>query len=450
MPTDVASLLKAPLSRILHALAAGEASARDLVEAALVGVEAGPANAWAHLDADAARSAADRSDARRARGEALGRLDGVPVAVMDCFDVEGMPTGLGLPASGAMPAAEDAAAVGRLRGAGTVVLGKTAMDEAGFGTLGVNPHGGAVDNPALPDRVSGGAGSGAAAAVAAGQVPFALAADTLGSARIPAAFCGVVGLRPTWGEASRVGMAAAMRRLDVPALVGRHAGDLILPLQLISGYDARDVASRARRVPFAPPDWDPTALRVGRVADLRSLGASPDAVEAFGRALEAAGPTLGHARPVSLDLAALEVAACRRAALLLMEADLLAAHGARLDAVSAPLAALLGFARSRSAVDAMAAEQRLDALVVAVRELFERFDLLVLPTVPAAPPVRGEPEPPNLADFTALASLAGCPALSLPLPEGHGLQLVGPRGSDLRLLEVGGIVQSVVEASLGE
>lgn len=452
MSSDPDALRRAPMVRALRALALNEISSEALVGDCLAAIEReNPTlRAWTHVDARAALRDARASDQRRGAGAALGRLDGVPVAIEDSFDVDGMPTALGLPAKDDWLAHEDAGAVSRLRGCGAVILGKTAMDELAFGTMGTNPHGGDVGNPALPGRASGGSSAGAAAAVAAGHAMAALGNDTLGSVRIPAAFCGLVGLKPTFGEVSRVGMAPALRRLDCPGVLARSVQDAAMVLKVLAGYDAGDVACRARRVPLALPDWDPAALRVGVVSDLRSLGAAPEVVDAFRAALEAAGPTLGHARPVSLDLAPLEVAASRRAALLLMEADILAAHGDRIAHASERLKGLLDYARGRSAVDAMAAESRLDGHVVAVRRLFEEFDVLVLPTVPAVPPALGAPEPANLADFTALASLAGCPALSLPLPGGLGLQLVGPRGSDLRLLELGEVVHSVIEATLGQ
>jgi Asp-tRNA(Asn)/Glu-tRNA(Gln) amidotransferase A subunit family amidase len=127
-----------------------------------------------------------------------------------------------------------------------------------------------------------------------------------------------------------------------------------------------------------------------------------------------------------------------------MEAELLAAHGPRLEDASAGLTALLDFARARSAIDYVHADRRLDALVVQARALFDHHDVLLLPTAPMPPPPRDAGEHAGLADFCALASLAGCPALSLPLPGGIGLQLVGPRGSDLRLLELGEVLASVI------
>jgi Asp-tRNA(Asn)/Glu-tRNA(Gln) amidotransferase A subunit family amidase len=129
-----------------------------------------------------------------------------------------------------------------------------------------------------------------------------------------------------------------------------------------------------------------------------------------------------------------------------MEAEILAAHEADLAGASDRLLGLLAFARGKSAADAARADRGLDRHLVQVRALFEQFDVLLLPTVPMTPPRLADDEPGNLADFTALASLAGCPALSLPLSDGVGLQLVGAPGSDLRLIELGEILAAVLDA----
>ena len=128
-----------------------------------------------------------------------------------------------------------------------------------------------------------------------------------------------------------------------------------------------------------------------------------------------------------------------------MEAEILAAHEPRLGGASGRLKDLLAFAQRKSAADAARAHRRLDGHIVKVRRLFEQFDVLLLPTVSTAPPAWGSAEPAHLADLTALASLAGGAALSQPLPDGLGLQLVGAPGSDLRLLELGGVLASVAD-----
>lgn len=440
------ALCGAPLIRVLHALATGETSSETLTQACLTAIARDASlNAWTHVDEPGALAAARASDARRAAGAPLGRLDGVPVAVKDNFDVAGLPTTLGLPGRRTHVAAEDAHAVARLRGTGAVLLGKTGMDELGLGVMGRNPHYGDVGNPMLPDRAAGGSSAGAAAAVAAGHAILALGSDTLGSARIPAAFCGLVALKPTFGEVSSRGLGPALRRLDCPSLIARHVQDIAPVLQALAGYDAADPRSRRRRVPLAPPDWAPGTLRAGVVSGLDALGASAEVAQTFDAAVARAAPVFGETRPVSLDIAAFDVSATRRAALLLMESEILAAYGGDLPGASDRVLEMLAFAQKKSASDFARADRRLDAHVVRVRRLFDEVDVLLLPTAPLAPPSRQAPEPANLADFCALASLAGCPALSLPLPGGVGMQLVGLPGNDLRLLELGEVLLAVIE-----
>lgn len=444
------SLRHAGLTRVLSALAKGEASSEALVRACLDAAEADNAKlrAWLHIDRIGALEAARESDERRAAGRPLGRLDGVPLAVMDNIEVAGMPMTVGLPAGG-MLELEDAHVIARLRGAGAVILGKTNLDEASFGAVGRNPHHGDVRNPRLPGKAAGGAAAGAAAAVAAGHAAAAITTDTMGSTRIPAAFCGLVGLRPTYGELSRRGMAPALRRVDSIGVIGRDVADLAPLLHVMAGYDPEDPRSRKRRVPLAPPDWQPGSLRLGVVNDLRSLGVADDVVVAFRQAIDQADGALGAITPMSLDIAALEVAVSRRAALLLMEAEIVAGNRERLPSASMDLKQMLGFARNKNAIDYAVADRRLDGHEIHVRRLFEHYDVLLMPTVPSYPPEFGAEAPANLADFTALASLAGCPAISLPLPGGLGLQLVGDRGSDLRLCELAQVLGSVLGAAEG-
>ncbi|MBS0457005.1 MAG: amidase [Proteobacteria bacterium] len=439
------SLRHAGLMQVLHALALGRCSSVALTRDCLAAIERDHAlNAWTWVDAEGALAAAAASDARRAAGKPLGRLDGVPVAIKDNIDVAGMPTSLGLPAREVALAPRDAAVVDRLRGAGAVLLGKTNLDEAALGTLGGNPHFGDVGNPALPGRAAGGSSAGSAAAVAAGHAIVALGTDTMGSVRIPAAFCGLVGLKPTFGHLPVAGVAPALRRADVVGVIARGVEDASLVLGQLVGLDAHG-GGRQACLPFAAPDWSAGQVRAGVVGDLAALGTDASVRAAFAAAMARCAPVFGDVQPLALDLATLEVARTRRAALLLMEAELLAAHAETLVRGSPRLRAMLDYAKRKSAVDYAHADRLLDLHVARVCALFERFDVLLLPTVPVAPPPLGSEEPPNLADFTALASLAGCPALSLPLGDGVGLQLVGAPRSDLRLLELGEVLQALVD-----
>ena len=448
MTDTIDSLRHAPLLCVLHALASGRVSSEALTTAFLSAIERDVAlHAWTHIDTAGALAAARASDARRAAGGALGRLDGVPLAIKDNFDVAGMPTTVGLSARRGAQATEDAFIVARLRMAGAVLLGKTNLDEGTLGTTGRNAHYGNVGNPHLPDRVSGGSSAGSAAAVAAGHAVAALGSDTLGSTRLPATFCGVVGLKPTTGELSSRGLVPSLRRLDCPGVITRYVEDITPLLQAMAGYDPADPRSRRRRVALAMPDWEPMALSVGVLGQLADLGAETDVVTTFASAVNRVRGLLGAAEVNDFDLATLDIATARRAALLMMEAELLATHADNLEGASPEFLAMLDYARKKSAADFARADMRLDAHVRQVRSLFERFDVLLLPVAPRAAPKCDDAEPANLADFTALASLAGCPALALPLGAGIGLQLVGQPGSDLRVLELGAVLAAVLESA---
>lgn len=443
--TGSPSLRHASLVQVLHALALGRSTSVALTRDCLAAIERDRAlNAWTWVDAEGALAAAAASDVRRAQGRPLGRLDGVPIAVKDNIDVAGMPTGLGLPAREVAPALRDAAVIDRLRGAGAVLLGKTNLDEAALGTMGRNPHFGDVGNPAHSGRAAGGSSAGSAAAVAAGHAIAALGTDTMGSARIPAAFCGLVGLKPTCGHVPLTGVAPALRRADVVGVIARAVEDASLVLGQLLGLQAHG-GGRQTCLPFAAPDWSAGQVRVGVVGDLSALGADATVRAAFAEALARCAPAFGEVQPLALELATLDVAPTRRAALLLMEAEVLAAHADAVVHGSPRLRKMLDYARHKTAVDYARADRLLDQHVARVCGLFERFDVLLLPTVPSVPPALGSEEPAHLADFTALASLAGCPALSLPLREGVGLQLVGAPRSDLRLLELGEVLQALVD-----
>ena len=436
--TDCDALRDASVCRQLSLLAQGRTSSAALTRAYLDAAEASaPGAAWVHRNAESALQEAEASDRRRGEGKAIGRLEGIPLAIQDSIDVAGMPCSAGLAARAGQRAERDAFAVARLRGAGAVLLGKTHMDEAALGALGRHPRWGNLDNPLCPGHSSGGASSGAAVTVAAGLASAAVGVDTLGSARIPASFCGIYALRPTLGEISTAGSWPALPRLDTIAPMARSLDDLTLLLQVMRGHDPADPRSRRRRVPLLAPDWEPSALRCGIVDDLEALGVSAPVSKAYADALDCAGGALGQRR--STSLAPLELGASRRRALLMMEAQIGVHAAAWLDGASDALLRMIDFARGRDALDYAAADLALDAAVVATRGLFERIDVLILPTAPELPPAHADPEPSHLTDLCAFASLAGCPALALPL--------VGPPGSDLRLLELGEILAALLDCA---
>lgn len=439
----------------LHWLASGRIDSARLVQASRDAIaQANPTlGAFLALDESAPGQAA-ASDSRRAGGRAIGRLDGLAVAVKDNVDVAGVATTAGLPGRRARIATEDATAVARLRAAGAVILGKTNLDEGVLGTTSNNPHFGPVRNPFRHDHTAGGSSGGSAAAVAAGLCSFALGSDTLGSVRIPASHCGVFALKPTHGEISTRGMVRAARRLDCIGLIARSVEDLAIIVQVLNAHDPADPRSRRRRVPMATPDWEPGRLRSAFARDLGVLGVAPEVGAVFDAAVARIDSAFGQRTDV--DFSDHDLGRTRRAALLVMESELGVELADDLADEAHPLSprlrAMLDFAKGKSAVDYAAADRVLDATVLKARRVFEDIDVLVLPTVAHGAYPLAERERANDADLTAFANLAGCPAVSLPmgtLPDGLpvGLQLVGRPGADLRLLELAAICAATLDAA---
>ena len=452
-PLAEADLRRASVCQLLHWLAAGRTRPQLLADVYLQAIERIDPQLDAYVDVRPALVQEQaRTAERRRRDGVIGRLDGIPIALKDNFDVAGTPTRAGLPGRG-HPAEDDAHVVARLRASGAVLLGKTNMDEGALGAATDNPHTGATHNPWRAGYSAGGSSGGAAAAVAAGLAAAAVGSDSLGSIRIPASYCGVYALKPTHGEISTRGMTPAARRLDTVGLLARGVDDLTVLLQVLAGYDADDPRSRRRRVALLPPDWEPGHLRCGLLPDLAAVGVAPEVIEVFEAALAKLPRELGERRTV--DFSDWNFAHTRRAGLLLMEAEMLGTFAEDLadreHPVSPRFRALLDYAARRSAADYARADRVLDAATLKMRRLFAQVDVLVLPTTPRAAFPLGGAEPDHHADLTSFASLAGCPAVSLPmgtLPNGLpvGLQLVGARGSDLRLLELAAVCAATLDA----
>ncbi|MEO5621934.1 MAG: amidase [Dokdonella sp.] len=439
----------------LHWLASGDINSAQLTASyrAAIARDNPQLHAYLALDESADAQAAT-SDARRRDGRAIGRLDGLCVAIKDTLDVAGVATTGGLPGRAQCVATADAAAVELLRAAGAVILGKTNLDEGALGTFSANPHYGSVQNPSRAGYTAGGSSGGSAAAVAAGLASFALGSDTLGSVRIPASHCGVFALKPTHGEVSTRGMLRGARRFDCVGILARSVEDLAIVVQVLDAFDAPDPRSRKRRVPLAIPDWEPGHLRSGVLPDLGAMGVSEEVRAVFESALGRLASQLGHR--CAVDFSDYDFVRMRRAALLVMESELALELADDLRDTAHPLSphlrSMLDYARGKSAVDYAAADRLLDQAVLKARRVFSEIDVLVLPTVPhgAGPLANGERA--NDADLTSFASLAGCPAISLPM--GHlsdglpiGLQLVGAPGADLRLLDLAEVCAASLDAA---
>jgi Asp-tRNA(Asn)/Glu-tRNA(Gln) amidotransferase A subunit family amidase len=455
-PPGERELRGATLCQTLHWLASGRTDAVSLAQACLDAIAR--TNPQLHAFAgvspsDVVLAAARESDSRRSSATPIGRLDGVPIAVKDNIDVAGLATTCGLPGR-TSPAQRDAHVVERLRGAGALILGKTNLDEGSLGATGINPHFQNIHNPWKPGFSAGGSSSGAAAAVAAGLCAAGIGSDSLGSIRIPASYCGVYALKPTPGEISTRGLWPAARRLDSIGLVARGIDDLAVLLHTLADHDPEDPRSRRRRVCLDLPDWEPGKLRVGVLADLAAWGTEAAVAGLFARAMATLQPELGNCRIV--DFADFSIPRARRAAFFLIEAEMLTTYADTLaDAaypVSAPLHALLDFARGKSAADHVAADRVLDAAVLKARRLFADIDVLITPTTPQVAFAYSATAPVTQADFTCFANLAGCPALTLPMGTTDdglpaGLQMIGPPGSDLRLLELAEVCAAALDAT---
>ncbi|WP_163560201.1 Asp-tRNA(Asn)/Glu-tRNA(Gln) amidotransferase subunit GatA [Halomonas sp. NO4] len=266
------------LSELADGLAFGEFSSRELTQHLLGRIDRldGALNSFITVTFDQALAAADAADAARAAGQA-GPLTGLPLALKDIFCTRGVKTSAGSKMLDTFVSPYDATVVEKLAAAGTVSLGKTNMDEFAMGSSNENSHYGAVKNPWDLAAVPGGSSGGSAAAVAAGLVPAAMGTDTGGSIRQPAAFCGITGLKPTYGRVSRYGIIAYASSLDQAGPMARTAEDCALLLNAIAGHDLRDSTSVARGVPDYTAELDAplTGLKIGLPREYFGEGLDP-------------------------------------------------------------------------------------------------------------------------------------------------------------------------------
>ncbi|MDI5936182.1 Asp-tRNA(Asn)/Glu-tRNA(Gln) amidotransferase subunit GatA [Halomonas kalidii] len=291
------------LSELATALEAGEFSSRELTAHLLARIDRfdDDLNSFITMTPETALEAADRADAARAAGKA-GPLTGVPLALKDIFCTEGVKTSAGSRMLDNFVAPYDATVVEKLAVAGTVSLGKTNMDEFAMGSSNENSYYGPVKNPWDPAAVPGGSSGGSAAAVAAGLVPAAMGTDTGGSIRQPAAFCGITGLKPTYGRVSRYGIIAYASSLDQAGPMARTAEDCARLLGAIAGHDLRDSTSVARGVPDYTGELEAplTGLKIGLPREYFGDGLDP-VVEAAVREAVKVYESLGASvREVSL------------------------------------------------------------------------------------------------------------------------------------------------------
>jgi allophanate hydrolase len=380
---------------------------------------------WISLRREAEAAAeAEAVDARVAAGEELP-LAGATLAVKDNVDVAGMPTTAACPAYAYTPD-RSAVVVERLRAAGAVVLGKTNLDQFATGLVGTRSPYGAVRDARRPEYVSGGSSSGSAVAVALGQVELALGTDTAGSGRVPAAFQGIVGIKPTRGLVPVLGVVPACRTLDCVTVFARDLGAAERAMGVMAGVEADDPLSRAR--PGDAPVGAPDRPRVA-VPDPDALpGLSASAQAAFAAAADALG-TAGA------ELVPLDPAPFLAAGELLyggaFVAERHAAFGAFVEAhtdeVDPSVAAIVLAAGSISASQLVADGEHRDRFALEARRVFATTDALLLPTVsrqPTIAQVSADPirENSRLGVYTSCANLLDLCAVAVPAGEADGGQ----------------------------
>ena len=377
-------------------------------------------NAYITVSADVARADAARSDERRARGEHLGPLDGLPIAVKDNIDVAGVRSTRGSAFFADHIPTEDAEVVRRLRAAGAIVLGKVTLHEFAYGASTDNAHYGACHNPWDLGRVPGGSSGGSGAALGADLCVAALGTDTGGSVRIPAALNNVSALRPTYGLVSTRGTFPVSAALDTVGPMARTIEDVAQLLAVMAGYDRDD--PHAAEHPFADPlahlHDGVTGLRIGLPRPFFYAGLEPSiaaATQAAAKGFAALGADV-----VELDFAGAEDASA--VATLLIRAEATSVHRERLDReperFGADVRRRLALGDDISGPDVARALAVMRDWRVQMLQQFDGVDLMLTPTTNTTAPLIGDADmiqmTTQLTRFTYAWSLAGMPAASVP------------------------------------
>jgi AtzE family amidohydrolase len=427
-------------SALAEAVNKKEVSATGVVAAAVKRVAAldSKTNAFTDVLAARAHETAAKVDKRIARSERLP-LAGVPFAVKNLFDVKGIPTRAGSKINRErMPALHDSILIERLEELGAILIGALNMGEYAYDFTGENVHDGNACNPHNLAHMTGGSSSGSGAAVAAGYIPLALGSDTNGSIRVPASFCGLFGLKPTYGRLSRARSFPFVASLDHLGPLARSAMDLALSHDAMQGPDQEDPVCAQREVELTAPEIAKGAkgLRIAKLEGYFAKMGEPEAYAAADRVAAALGVS---------ETAELEDAGVARASAYLITASEGAAL--HLDRLRARAADFDPDVRDRLIAGAMIpatwtiqAQKIRRYFRVQVRKVFERFDVLIAPATPTRAPKIGQKTfkldgqellvRPNIGIYTQPISFIGLPVVAVPvwLDDGLpiGVQVIAP------------------------
>ncbi len=412
---------------------AGQITSTELAEACLDRIEEreDAVQAWAFLDTDLVRAQAEALHDHRASGKPTGPLHGLPVAVKDIIDTASMPTENGTALDAGRVPGADAVLVAQLKAAGAVIMGKAVTTELAYFSPGK------TRNPHDPARTPGGSSSGSAAAVAAGMVPLAVGTQTAGSVIRPAAFCGIVGFKPTRGLISRQGVLCQAHTLDTVGVFARSVPDAALIAETLAAFDPQSGEMPRPTPPLlataeSEPPVEPNFAFVKQPAWEK---ADADTRDGFAEITEFLG---GQCEEVPLPSPFADVLDIHQ----LIQVTELAKHFNRYvergrDRLSNKLLAAIDEGASTLARDYLAAQDRIGVYNAVLDEIFDNFDAIITPAAPGEAPAdltqTGDPA------FCSIWTLCGVPAVTLPLLQGAngmpmGVQLVGPAGDDARLL----------------
>ncbi len=450
---------------IAVAVREGEVSAVEVTQAALQRIAARDRelNCFTTVTTDAALADAERIDHEIAQGKDPGLLAGVPFAVKNLFDIAGITTLAGAKINAENPPAkQDATAVARLKQAGGILVGALNMDEYAYGFVTENSHYGATHNPHDLQRVAGGSSGGSGAAVAAGLVPLTLGSDTNGSIRVPAALCGVFGLKPTYGRLSRAGVALFSSSFDHIGPFARSIQDIATAFDVLQGEDKRDPVC-TKRPPVETRNLllqNIDGIKIAIAADYFRKGANPEALAAVQKVADALCvseyvtiPEAHRARA-----AAFVITACEGANLHL---EKLRQRPQDFDPATRDRFLAGALIPSHWYIQAQRFRKWFRDQV---REIFEKVDIIIAPTTPISAPLIGQQTMildgeeilvrPHLGLFTQPLSFIGLPVLSVPIQYANalplGVQLIAAPHQEALILQVASVLETkgIISASV--